>query len=129
MTDPEEVLARLVRGALAAELGDQHANADPLIRPSQFADYQSNVALSLAKTLGRAPREIATAVAARLAGANPDGTGPDGTGAVAAAEVSGPGFVNITLRDEWIAGQVSCQLSDLRLGVRAAEPAQRIVVD
>src|SRR5450755_25557 len=129
MTDPEEVLARLVRGALAAELGDQHANADPLIRPSQFADYQSNVALSLAKTLGRAPREIATAVAARLAGANPDSTGPDGTGAVAAAEVSGPGFVNITLRDEWIAGQVSSQLSDLRLGVRAAEPAQRIVVD
>ena len=68
MTDPEETLAQLVRDALAAELGEQYATADPIIRPSQFADYQSNAALPLAKALGRPPREIATAVAARLAG-------------------------------------------------------------
>jgi arginyl-tRNA synthetase len=119
VTDPEDALARLVQDALAAELGEQYAQADPLIRPSQFADYQSNVALSLAKTLGRPPREIATAVAARL----------DGAAEVASAEVSGPGFVNIKLRDSWIAGQASGQLADLRLGVPLAEPAQRIVVD
>jgi arginyl-tRNA synthetase len=122
VTDPENVLAGLVRAALAAELGDQYADADPLIRPSQFADFQSNVALPLAKVLGRPPREIAAAVAARLA----DGSGG---GPVAAAEMSGPGFVNITLSDAWVAAAAASQLADLRLGVAPAEPAQRVVVD
>jgi arginyl-tRNA synthetase len=122
VTDPENVLAGLVRAALAAELGDQYADADPLIRPSQFADYQSNVALPLAKALGRPPREIAAAVAARLA----DGSG---SGPVAAAQMSGPGFVNITLRDSWLAQASTGQLADVRLGVERAGPAQRVVVD
>jgi arginyl-tRNA synthetase len=111
-----------VRAALVAELGAQHADADPLIRPSQFADFQSNVALPLAKVLGRPPREIAAALAARLA----DDTGD---GPVAAAEMSGPGFINITLRDSWVARQAASQLADVRLGVARAEPAQRVVVD
>jgi arginyl-tRNA synthetase len=122
VTDPEDVLAGLVRGALAAELGTPDGDIDPLIRPSQFADYQSNVALPLAKTLGRPPREIAAAIAGRLA----DG---DTGGPVATAEVSGPGFVNITLRDSWIAQAAGGQLADARLGVALADPAQRIVVD
>jgi arginyl-tRNA synthetase len=122
VTDPENELAGLVRAALAAELGDQYADADPLIRPSQFADFQSNVALPLAKALGRPPREIAAAVAARLA--DDSGTGP-----VATAEMSGPGFINITLRDAWVAAAATSQLADLRLGVAPAEPAQRVVVD
>ena len=122
VTDPEETLAQLVREALAAELGEQYATADPIIRPSQFADYQSNAALPLAKALGRPPREIATAVAARL-------STQAGTGAIDKVEVSGPGFINITLRDEWIGGQAVSQLADPRLGVALASPAQRVVVD
>ena len=122
VTDPEDTLAQLVRDALAAELGEQYATADPIIRPSQFADYQSNAALPLAKALGRPPREIATAVAARLA--DPAQACP-----IAKVEVSGPGFINITLRDEWIGGQAASQLADPRLGVPLAEPAQRVVVD
>jgi arginyl-tRNA synthetase len=121
VTDPEDVLAGLVRGALAAELGPAYADADPLIRPSQFADFQSNAALPLAKSLGRAPREIAAAVAARLDGA--------ADGPVAAAEMSGPGFVNLTLRDGWIASAAAGQLADPRLGVPLANPPQRVVVD
>jgi arginyl-tRNA synthetase len=119
MTDPEEVLAGLVRGALAAELGEQYSRADPLIRTSQFADYQSNVALPLAKELRRPPRDIATAVAARLQGAD----------AIAAAEVSGPGFVNITLRDEWISATATGLLGDDRAGVPVTPRPQQVVVD
>jgi arginyl-tRNA synthetase len=48
---------------------------------------------------------------------------------VESAEVSGPGFINLTLRDSWIADQADGQLADARLGVPAADPAQRIVVD
>jgi arginyl-tRNA synthetase len=119
MTDPQEVLAGLVRGALAAELGEQYAHADPLIRPSQFADYQSNAALPLAKELRRPPRDIATAIAARLQGAD----------AIASAEMSGPGFVNITLRDEWISATATGLLGDDRAGVPLAPRPQRVVVD
>jgi arginyl-tRNA synthetase len=119
MTDPEAALGALVQRALAAELGAEYAAADPLIRPSGFADYQSNVAMSLARQLGRAPRDVASLVAARLANAD----------AVAGAEASGPGFINITLSDSWIADHSSAQLADARLGVALAEPSQRIVVD
>jgi arginyl-tRNA synthetase len=119
MTDPEAALSALTQQALAEEFGAEYASADPLIRPSAFADFQSNIAMSLSKRLGRGPRDVATPVAARLAAAP----------AVAMAEVSGPGFINITLSDEWIAGQSSAQLTDPRLGVERAEPTQRVVVD
>jgi arginyl-tRNA synthetase len=119
MADPEATLGELVQQALAAELGPEFATADPLIRPSAFADYQSNAAMSLAKGLGRSPREIAAPLAGRLAGA----------GAVATAEVSGPGFINLTLADHWIAAEASAELTDSRLGVGLADPRQRVVVD
>ena len=93
MADPEAALGALVQQALGDEFGAEHVAADPLIRPSAFADFQSNVAMSLSKLLGRSPRDVAGPVAERLNAAP----------AVARAEVSGPGFINITLADEWIA--------------------------
>jgi arginyl-tRNA synthetase len=119
MTDPEAALGALVQQALADELGAEYAAADPLIRPSGFADYQSNAAMSIARRAGRAPRDIAGPIADRLS-ADP---------AVAKAEVSGPGFINITLADDWIAQQAAAQLADPRLGIALAEPSQQVVVD
>ena len=119
MTDPQQALARLVSAALAAAFGRQYADADPLIRPSQFADYQANVALSLAKPLHRPPREVAAELAGHLGGGD----------VLAGAEVSGPGFINLTLRDDWIAAQADGQLADPRLDVLEADPPQTVVVD
>ncbi|MBO3748969.1 arginine--tRNA ligase [Streptosporangiaceae bacterium NEAU-GS5] len=115
MTDPQLVLAERVQQALGAAFGPEHASEDPLIRPSQFADYQANVALSLAKRLRRAPREVAAEIAAHL----------DFPGTV---EVSGPGFLNLTLSDEWIAGQAGDLLADERLGVPVSA-SKTVVVD
>jgi arginyl-tRNA synthetase len=119
MTDPQQALARLMTTALAAAYGPDHADADPLIRPSQFADYQSNVALSLARRLNRPPREIAAELAGRLRDSE----------VIETAEVSGPGFINLTLREDWIAAQATAQLADPRLDVAEAAPAQTTVVD
>ncbi len=119
MTDPEAALGLLVQRALAEQLGSEFATADPLIRPSGFADYQSNVAMSLAKRLGRPPRQVAELIA----------NGLDGASAVETAEVSGPGFINITLRDRWLAEQADDQLADPGLGVPIVGPAQCVVVD
>ena len=44
------------------------------------------------------------------------------------AEVSGPGFINLTLRDDWIAAQATGQLGDPRLGVPPGRPRRRRVV-
>ena len=119
MADPQEVLAARVRVALAAAFGAEYAGADPVIRPSAFADYQANVALPLAKRLGRPPREVAAEIAGHLEVA--DVCDPP--------EVSGPGFINFTLRHEWIARQAAGLLTDPRLGVPLADPRQEVVVD
>jgi arginyl-tRNA synthetase len=119
MTDPQQALAQLMTAALAAAFGPDYADADPLIRPSQFADYQSNVALPLAKRLGRSPRDVAAGLASHLGGSD----------IVATAEVSGPGFINLTLRDDWIAAQATGELGDPRLDVPEDDPPQTVVVD
>jgi arginyl-tRNA synthetase len=116
MTDPQLILAERVQQALGTAFGQEYASEDPLIRPSQFADYQANVALSLAKRLRRAPREVAQAVADAM----------DHTDV--AVEISGPGFLNMTLSDDWIAAQAVQQLADDRLGVPQAAP-KSIVID
>src|SRR5215470_9218425 len=119
MADPQEVLAERVSAAVAAAFGASYAGADPLIRPSQFADFQANVALSLAKTLGMPPRQAAQQIVAHL----------DVAGICDGVQVSGPGFVNLTLASGWIGRQASSQLRDKRLGVPAAVPAGTVVVD
>ena len=119
MADPQQVLAQRVHDAIVASFGPDHADADPLIRPSAFADFQANVALPLGKRLGRAPRELAGELAARL----------DVADMCAEPEVSGPGFINFTLRDDWIAGQASQMLNDPRLGLAPAPRPQTVVVE
>jgi arginyl-tRNA synthetase len=119
MADPREVLADQVQRALSAAFGADYAGTDPVIRPSAFADYQANVALPLARQLGRPPRELAGQIAAQL----------DLAGVVGRAEVSGPGFINLTLRDDWIGTQATATLADPRVGVPLADPGLKVVVD
>jgi arginyl-tRNA synthetase len=118
MADPQQVLAARVRDAIVASFGPDYGDADPLIRPSSFADFQSNAALPLGKRLGRPPREVAADLAARL----------DVADLAAAPEVSGPGFINLRLRDDWIAARAAQNLDDPRLGlVPVAQPATVVV--
>jgi arginyl-tRNA synthetase len=116
MSDPQHVLAARVQAALGVAFGEP--DADPVIRPSQFADFQANVALPLAKKLGRKPREVATEIVEHL----------DIADMCEKAEISGPGFINLTLRNEWIAGRAQIMLGDERLSVEpTASPLTTIV--
>jgi arginyl-tRNA synthetase len=119
MADPQQVLGERVRDAIVAAFGAEYRDADPLIRPSSFADFQSNVALPLGKRLGRPPREVAAALAARL----------DVTGICAPPQVSGPGFVNLTLREDWIGSSATALAADERLGVARVTRPRTIVVE
>jgi arginyl-tRNA synthetase len=119
MADPQQVLAQRVHDAIIASFGPDFGDADPLIRPSSFADFQANVALPLGKRLGRPPREVAAELAARL----------DVADMCAEPEVSGPGFINFSLRDDWIAAQATQMLGDPRLGLAPTATPQTVVVE
>ncbi len=119
MADLQAALAAHVSAALTAEFGAEYAGADPLIRPSAFADFQANVAMALAKRLGLPPRDVATRIVSHL----------DRAPLCERAEVSGPGFINITLSDAWIGEAAAAQLGDPQLGVPVSDPVQRVVVD
>ena len=108
-----------MQNALVAAFGADYAGADPLIRPSQHADLQSNVALGLAKKVGKAPRDIAADIVAHL----------DIDDVAEQPEVSGPGFINFTLKDAWIAREASVVLADPRLGVPLTEHPKTVIVE
>ena len=119
MADPQQVLAQRVHDAIVEAFGPDYGDVDPLIRASSFADFQANLALPLGKRLGRPPREVAAELAGRL----------DVADVSAEPVVSGPGFINFTLRDDWIADQASRMLDDPRLGVEPVASPQIVVVD
>jgi arginyl-tRNA synthetase len=106
----EALLSERLAPALEAVAGRP---VDPVVRRSQHADFQSGAALPLARQLSRAPREIASDVvaAADLAG-------------VAVAEISGPGFLNLTLTDELIAAAAGAETLSPPIG-----KPQTVVID
>lgn len=111
------VVAVAVTEAMAAGLPAGVAGSDPLIRRSEHADFQSNVALSLAKRLGRPPRDVASSILEKIA-----------DDAVAEIELSGPGFINIRLTDSAIWAQLDVR-SRSRLGVGPSLACERVVID
>lgn len=83
----------------------------------EFGHYQANGVMGAAKKLKARPAELAALLTGKL----------DLTG-VAATEVAGPGFINITLSPAFIASALQETAQDARLGVAAATP-ETIVVD
>src|SRR4051812_12463832 len=73
-------------------------------------DLQTAAALALAKAAGAPPRAIAEIVAAAW----------KDVPAVAGVTIAGPGFVNVRLRDEWLAAHArdGLELRDVGKGAR-----------
>jgi arginyl-tRNA synthetase len=107
---------------LAAALAEAAGAEVELERPGEpeHGDYATSVALRLAPTRQRAPRDLAeeVAVAAR---ALPE---------VERAEVAGPGFLNLFLGDAWF-GKALGEILDAGAvyGSGSAQPAERIQVE
>ncbi len=115
MPDASSVLYERLRIAFDAV----HPGADPVLRPSDRADYQSNGVLPLGKLQGRPPMEVAEEVVALA----------DLDDVCSVVELSGPGFINLTLSDDFIARQTAELSADPRLGVPAVEHPETIVID
>jgi arginyl-tRNA synthetase len=107
---------------LASALTEAAGAEVELERPSdaEHGDYATNVALRLAPARQRAPRELAEDLAVE-ARALPQ---------VERAEVAGPGFVNLFLRDAWF-GQALREIlaAGAAYGSGSARPAERVQVE
>ena len=92
------------------------------MRPStdpKFGDYQANGCMGLAKALKKNPREVARGVAAAV----------DLAPLAGPPEVAGPGFLNVRLRDDWVAATLRDLLGDERLGLIPPERRKTVVID
>ncbi|MFI5764630.1 arginine--tRNA ligase [Streptomyces sp. NPDC051563] len=107
-----------VADALASALPDAGAS-DPLLRRSDRADFQANGILALAKKAKANPRELATTVV----------EGIDTGDLIQEIEVSGPGFLNITITDKAIVETLAARAADDRLGVPLAAKPGTTVID
>lgn len=106
-----------VSDALSAALPEA-GDADPMLRRSDRADFQANGLLALAKKLKGNPRELATKVV----------EGIPASDEIKEIEVSGPGFLNISVSDAAILRTLAARYEDDRLGVPyAAEPGISVI--
>ena len=116
-----ELLARIVTDAYAAHLGERLDGFDPRIRragANQNADYQANGIIGDSRRRRLDPA-VAAAAAAETIGEHP---------AVSGASGSGPGFVNITMSDQYLGAQIG-HLSDTGDGELGESAGRRVVVD
>ena len=120
MADPISIVSDLLVPVFAEIAGRPGAtDVDPVVRPSDRADAQVNGALPLAKRIGSNPREIAQRVI-------DSGVLGDVCSSV---EIAGPGFVNLTFSEEFLAAQLVAVAADERLGIGHAAHPRKVVVD
>ncbi len=84
-----------------------------------LSDFQCNGALALAKSERKNPREIAAGIAAEL----------EKDAAFAKISVDGPGFINMSLTDAYIAANMDEVAADERFGVGKVEDSHTVVMD
>ncbi|MEU7282793.1 arginine--tRNA ligase [Streptomyces sp. NPDC045431] len=104
--------------ALSAALPEA-GSRDPLLRRSDRADFQANGILALAKQVKGNPRELAAKVVEAIPADD----------VIQDIEVSGPGFLNITITDRAIAETLAARAADDRLGVPYRDEPGTTVID
>jgi arginyl-tRNA synthetase len=97
---------------------DVHLGVTPT-NNEKFGDYQCNAAMELARTLKKAPRQIAEefAGAAEL---------PDFVDKI---EIAGPGFINFFLSGSAVAAHVQSLENDVHVGVEQLGEGKTVVID
>jgi len=123
----KHVLDKLLQQALKAQAGElfprQALPMGPLLertRDRSHGDFATNVALTLAKSAGRKPRELAEAIIASL----------PKTPLVERAEIAGPGFINFFLAPGAYHEEVRAILqTGVRYGTSEAGQGMRTLVE
>jgi len=115
------LLSQKLQASLISTLGTEITLPEPLLVAAsnpKFGDYQSNLPLSLAKTLGKPPRKIAEEIVQNL-----------DLEELCEVTIAGAGFINFTLKPIFLEAQLQKIYGDDRLGIAPVEQPQRIVID
>lgn len=118
MATPREILAERLKLALEKT----HSGVTPEVVPAadpRFGDYQSNVAMVLAKKDRTAPKGLAEQISRDV----------DVRDLCEPPEVAGAGFINFRLTTGFLARGLAAIFRDGRLGVGAARDKERILID
>lgn len=120
MTTIRQLLEQRIKKALlAVGIPDGFpAMVAPAGRP-EFGDYQANGVMAAAKSMKTNPRALAEKVIEQL----------DLSDIAKKVEIAGPGFINISLSDDWLGKQLLDNLGDEHLGVPKPPKIETIVVD
>ncbi|MFZ9533313.1 MAG: arginine--tRNA ligase, partial [Ilumatobacteraceae bacterium] len=119
MPDPAVVVAQRVAAAVAQLYPDVTENLDTTARPSERADAQVNVAMGLARLVGKKPRDVAEGIAVAL----------DLRGICSEVTVAGPGFLNLTYDNDYLGAMLHDVARDPNLGVHRAATTETVVID
>ena len=119
MADPVGLVAQRIAAAFVTIAGELAVGIDTAVRQSDRADAQVNGSLALAKVMGATPRDIAVKVleVAEL------------QDICSATEVAGPGFINLTFANKFLARELVIASGSDKLGVASAPTTRRVVID
>ncbi len=109
------------KAALSGMVEDPGSLLEMIRRSSdaRFGDYQANCAMPLKGILNRPPKEIAEEIVSRL---KIDDLCEE-------PEIAGPGFINLRLRDDFLASLLEQAVEDPRLGCAPQSPPRTYVID
>ena len=108
--------------ALIKSFGEEFNNVDPQVsiaKDTRHADYQVNIAFSLAKKLKKKPQEISQIIIGNLP-VSPVYETPS---------IGGPGFINLRIKKGYLEDQIKLLCEDERLGILKTHNSQKIIVD
>ena len=119
MADPIIYVEQRIAAAFAKVGGAAAVGIDTAVRQSDRADAQVNGSLALAKAMGLTPREVALKVLEIV----------DLKDICSDAQVAGPGFINLTFKNEFLARELMASSTEKKLGVRNATKPRKVLID
>jgi len=105
----KSVFENKVRKAASALYPDTKTEGVRVERSENFGDYATNIALVLAGSLNRNPREIAEEIKGQILSSSSGQY-------IKSIDIAGPGFLNITLTDEAILSEIGVLNNTLETG-------------
>ena len=115
-----ETIQSILESRLRAAVGDSGGAAVTVqaAADARHGDYQTNIAMQLAKPRRSNPRALAQEIIAKL----------DVADLCEAPEIAGAGFINFRLKPAALAAHVTALSADERLGIPPVEP-RRVLID
>ncbi len=111
-----DIISKEVKEAFKAAGYDENAGKVSISNRPDLCEYQCNGAMALAKQLHTAPINVANAVCEKLASSN----------VFSKVEAVMPGFINMNVNDEFIAGYVAKMAEEEKFGMEL--PKKRTII-